>query len=135
MTKNSLENLKVLVSDDLSSVRKILCKLLKVIGIQDITETANGEEAFAQLNQQKFDLVISDWEMPKMNGLELLQKMRENDQSKDIPFIMITANNKSEFVLVAAKAGVSDYISKPFTAEVLRSKIDATLAQSVNQKS
>jgi len=115
--------LKVLIVDDLASLRKVLRRLLEKIGFTEIVEAGDGQEAFEILTQQPFQLVISDWEMPRLKGIELLRKMQENEQLKDIPFVMITSNNQKENVIEAASNGVKDYISKPFSAQVLREKL------------
>lgn len=121
--------MRVLVVDDLGSARKILRKLLEEIGSFEIDEAADGAQALIKLQNEQFDLVISDWEMPKMKGIELLEALRKDSKLAQLPFIMITANRTREGVVKASNSGVSDYISKPFDSATLRRKIDAVLAQ------
>jgi two-component system chemotaxis response regulator CheY len=117
------QNSRVLIVDDLSTLRKVLRKLLVELGFETIDEAGDGQDAWEKLQQSAYDLVISDWEMPRMTGLELVEKMRTDAGYKETAFIMITSNRKKDFVVAAAKAGVSDYISKPFSAEILKAKI------------
>jgi two-component system, chemotaxis family, chemotaxis protein CheY len=119
--------MKILVVDDFPSMRRILRNLLNKIGINDIEEAGDGAEAFAKLQAAKFDLVISDWNMEPITGLELLRRVRSDGATSRLPFIMVTAENKTENVIEAKKAGVNNYIVKPFTADVLKSKIAAVM--------
>lgn len=115
--------MKILVVDDYSTMRRILRNLLSQIGISDVEEATDGMDAFAKLQGGRFDLVISDWNMEPMTGLDLLKKIRAEATTSALPFIMVTAESKSENVVEAKKAGVSNYIVKPFTADTLKSKI------------
>jgi len=116
--------LRILVVDDYSTMRRIIRNLLTQIGFSDITEAADGREAFEKLRAgPRFDLVVSDWNMEPMTGLELLKAMRADSTLAPIPFIMVTAESKTENVVAAKKAGVNNYIVKPFNAETLRTKI------------
>ena len=120
--------LRILIVDDYTTMRRIIRNLLTQIGFSDITEAADGQEAFEKLRSGgRFDLVVSDWNMEPMTGLELLKAMRADSGLAAIPFIMVTAESKTENVVAAKKAGVNNYIVKPFNAETLRSKIDAVL--------
>jgi two-component system chemotaxis response regulator CheY len=127
--------MRVLVVDDLGSARKILRKLLEEIGSFDIDEAADGAQALKKLQTEQFDLVISDWEMPKMKGIELLEALRQDSKFTQLPFIMITANRTREGVIKASNSGVSDYISKPFDSATLKRKIDAVLGHKQKMKS
>jgi len=116
--------MKILTVDDFSTMRRIIKNLLRQLGYTNILEAEDGISALAQLKQGKVDLVIADWNMPNMDGLELLKTMRNNQELKDIPVLMITAEGIKEKVIHAVKAGVNNYIVKPFTAETLKEKID-----------
>jgi two-component system chemotaxis response regulator CheY len=118
---------KVLVVDDYPTMRRILRNLLVQIGITDVEEAGSGAEALAKLQLNNIDLVISDWNMEPITGLELLKKVRGNAATLGLPFIMVTAESKTENVIEAKKAGVSNYIVKPFTADTLKSKIAAVM--------
>jgi len=118
------KNMKILVVDDFATMRRIIKNILKQIGFSNIDEADDGEPALVKLRTGGFDLVISDWNMPKMDGLTLLKSVRSDDQLKDLPFLMVTAEAQKENVIEAVKAKVSDYIVKPFTAEVLGEKLD-----------
>eukprot|EP01012_Entosiphon_sulcatum_P009793 TRINITY_DN15616_c0_g3_i1.p2 TRINITY_DN15616_c0_g3~~TRINITY_DN15616_c0_g3_i1.p2 ORF type:complete len:136 (+),score=38.90 TRINITY_DN15616_c0_g3_i1:57-464(+) len=119
--------MKILVVDDFPSMRRILRNLLNKIGITDIDEAGDGAEAFAKLQTSKFDLVISDWNMEPITGLDLLRRVRSDAAIGTLPFIMVTAESKTENVIEAKKAGVNNYIVKPFTADVLKAKISAVM--------
>ena len=116
----------VLVVDDYKTMVRIIRNLLKQIGFDDVDEAADGTEALAKLKERSYGLVISDWNMEPMTGYELLKQIRSADDTNlnAIPFIMITAEAKSENVIAAKKAGVSNYIVKPFNAQTLKGKID-----------
>jgi len=116
--------MKFLVVDDFSTMRRIVRNILKQLGHTDVEEAENGKEALQKLKQGQFDFVISDWNMPTMTGLELLKEVRSDPTLKAMPFLMVTAESKQENVVEAIKAGVSNYIVKPFTADVLKGKID-----------
>lgn len=120
--------MKILIVDDLASVRKILRRLLSGLGYTDIAEAADGEEAFAKVLGGGFELIISDWEMPKLKGIELLKKVRSDEALKNTPFIMITSNGNRDAVLEAAEHKVSDYITKPFDQTVLSQKIEKAVS-------
>ena len=116
--------MRILVVDDFSTMRRILKNILKQIGYTDIDEAEDGNGALAKLRQDKYDLVVSDWNMPNMSGLDLLKAIRADSALNGIPVLMVTAEAKKENVVEAIKAGVNNYIVKPFTAEVLREKIE-----------
>ncbi len=114
----------VLVVDDAPTMRRIIRSLLKEIGFKNIREAENGSTALELLKNKKADLVLSDWNMPEMNGLEFLKAIRGDGALKDLPVLMITAESKKENLMEAVKAGVSNYIVKPFNAKTLQDKLD-----------
>ncbi|MFQ5454887.1 MAG: chemotaxis response regulator CheY [Nitrospirota bacterium] len=122
--------MKIMIVDDFSTMRKIIKNILKQIGYKNIEEAEDGNIALAKLKQDKFDFVVCDWNMPNMSGIELLKKVREYPESKNIPFLMVTAEAQKENIMEAIKSGVSNYIVKPFTAEVLKEKIDKIFEKS-----
>ncbi len=113
----------VLVVDDFATMRRIVKTVLKQIGFENIDEAPDGKEALAKLKSQPCQLVISDWNMPQMMGIDLLRAVREDPQLKSLPFIMVTAETNKDNVIEAAKAGVSNYVIKPFTADMLETKM------------
>lgn len=115
----------VLVVDDYQTMVRILKNLLKQIGFNDVDDASDGQAALEKLRAKKYGLVISDWNMAPMTGYELLQQVRADAELGSLPFIMVTAEAKTENVVAAKKAGVNNYIVKPFNAETLRSKISA----------
>jgi two-component system, chemotaxis family, chemotaxis protein CheY len=117
----------VLVVDDYSTMRRIIKNLLNQIGFSNVEEADNGATAYDKLRAQKFGLVVSDWNMEPMTGLELLKLVRADSALKSLPFIMVTAESKTENVIAAKQAGVSNYIVKPFNAETLKAKIASVL--------
>jgi two-component system, chemotaxis family, chemotaxis protein CheY len=117
----------ILVVDDYGTMIRILRNLLKQIGFSNIDDAADGSEALAKMREKQYALVISDWQMEPMTGFELLKEVRSDDSFKTTPFIMVTAESKTENVLAAKKAGVDNYIVKPFNAATLKSKISAIL--------
>lgn len=117
-------NLKILVVDDMATMRKIIKGLLDQLGFKNIDEAEDGKVALQKLRSGSYDFVITDWNMPNMTGLELVQEIRKDPQLKHLPVLMVTAEAKKENVLLAIKAGVNNYIVKPFTAEVLKEKIE-----------
>ena len=120
-------NMNILVVDDYKTMLRILRNLLKQLNFANIEEAADGEQALAKLKEGNFGLVISDWNMEPMTGIELLREVRGDGKLKNIPFIMVTAESKSENVIAAKDAGVSNYIVKPFNAETLKSKMVSVL--------
>ncbi|HQS08939.1 response regulator [Xanthobacter sp. VNH20] len=117
-------SMKILVVDDYKTMVRIIRNLLKQIGFEDVDEASDGTEALSLLKVNKYGLVISDWNMEPMTGYELLKRVRDDEVLKETPFIMVTAEAKSENVIAAKKAGVSNYIVKPFNAQTLKGKID-----------
>lgn len=118
------KNLKILIVDDFATMRKVIRNLLKQGGFENVVEAEDGMAALKVLKSQPVDFVISDWNMPNMSGLELLKAVRSDDELKALPFLMVTAEALKDNVVAAVKAGVSNYIVKPFTAEVLNEKIE-----------
>lgn len=116
-------NIKVLVVDDFSTMRRIVKNALKQIGFTQTVEADDGTTALEVLKQENVGLIISDWNMPKMSGLDLLKAVKSDGATKDIPFIMVTAEAQKENVLQAVQAGVSNYVVKPFTADNLQEKL------------
>jgi|LakMenEpi03Aug12_release.lakeMendotaPanAssembly.Ray.scaffolds.fasta_scaffold379062_2 two-component system chemotaxis response regulator CheY len=119
---------RVLVVDDVPSARKVVTRLLNKIGLTDVIEASTGDDALSKLQQDEVQLVISDWNMPEMDGLTLLNKMREN-KINQIPFILITSSADRDEVIQAFKAGISDYIVKPFNGETLAKKVQSVIAK------
>lgn len=120
-------NMKVLIVDDYPTMLKVLHTLLRQLGFTNIELAEDGAEASEKLKQDTFGLVISDWNMEPMTGLELLKLVRDDAAMSDLPFIMITAESSAENVKTAKEAGVSNYIVKPFTADELRTKLVSVL--------
>ena len=120
------EDIKILVVDDMAAMRKILKTLLAQLGYKNVDEAEDGKQALEILKQNpnKYGLVITDWNMPNMTGIELVQAIRSDEKLKHLPILMVTAEAKKENVLMAIKAGVNNYIVKPFTAETLKEKIE-----------
>jgi two-component system chemotaxis response regulator CheY len=121
------KSLNILIVDDYKTMLRIIRNLLKQIEFHNVDDATDGTEALAKLRKGQFGLVISDWNMQPMTGLELLQEMRADARLKSTPFIMITAESKVENVVAAKRAGVSNYIVKPFNAETLKEKIEKVL--------
>ncbi len=119
--------MNVLIVDDYKTMLRIIRNLLKQIDFDNVDEATDGTEALSKLRSGNYGLVISDWNMQPMTGLELLQEVRKDSRLKTIPFIMITAESKVENVVAAKQAGVSNYIVKPFNAETLKDKIEKVL--------
>lgn len=118
------KNIKILIVDDFSTMRRIIKNLLRDLGYNNTFEADDGSTALPMLETGDFEFVISDWNMPIMQGIELLRKIRENPKLKSLPFLMVTAEAKREQIITAAEAGVNGYIVKPFTADTLKDKID-----------
>jgi two-component system chemotaxis response regulator CheY len=117
-------SIKVLVVDDFPTMRRIVKNLLKQIGFENIDEAEDGTQALNKLKSGNYGLVVSDWNMPGMVGIDLLRNVRQDAALKEMPFLMVTAEAEKEKVIEAIKAGVDNYIVKPFTAEVLKEKLE-----------
>ena len=118
-------SIPVLVVDDYKTMIRIIRNLLKQLGFEDVDEAADGTEALGTMKERRYGLVISDWNMEPMTGYELLKQVRSDSSLSKTPFIMVTAESKTENVIAAKKAGVNNYIVKPFNAPTLKSKIEA----------
>lgn len=119
--------MRILVVDDYSTMRRIIRNLLNQLGYADVDEAEDGSVALQKLRSSNYNLVISDWNMEPMTGYELLKEVRADEKLKATPFIMVTAESKTENVVAARKAGVDNYIVKPFNAATLQQKINAVI--------
>ena len=121
------KNMNVLIVDDYKTMLRIIRNLLKQLGFNNVDEATDGSMALQMLRVGNYGLIISDWNMEPMTGLQLLREVRADAKLKSIPFIMVTAESKSENVIAAKEAGVSNYIVKPFNAETLKTKMSSVL--------
>jgi two-component system, chemotaxis family, chemotaxis protein CheY len=119
----------ILVVDDYNTMIRIIRNLLKQLGFEDIDDASDGSAALTKMREKKYGLVISDWNMEPMTGYELLKEVRADPSLNKTPFIMVTAESKTENVIAAKKAGVNNYIVKPFNAQTLKTKIEAVFAE------
>ena len=120
-------SMPILVVDDYNTMVRIIRNLLRQLGFTDVDDAADGSAALTKMHDRKYGLVISDWNMEPMSGLELLKNVRANGSLKETPFIMVTAEGKPENVVTAKEAGVNNYVVKPFSPEILKKKIEAVL--------
>lgn len=120
----------ILIVDDYATMIRIIRNLLKQLGFDNVDDAADGTQALEMIQNRKYGLVISDWNMEPMTGYELLKHVRAAGETARLPFIMVTAESKTENVIAAKKAGVSNYIVKPFNAQTLKGKIDAVFGES-----
>jgi two-component system chemotaxis response regulator CheY len=120
-------NMPILIVDDYKTMLRIVRNLLKQLGFDNVEEATDGSSALAKLRDKPYGLVISDWNMEPMTGIQLLREVRADAKLKALPFIMVTAESKSENVIVAKEAGVSNYIVKPFNAATLKQKLTTVL--------
>lgn len=118
------KNMKILVVDDFSTMRRIIKNLLKDLGFSNIQEADDGSTALPMLQQGDFDFVVTDWNMPGMQGIDLLRAIRADDSLKHLQVLMVTAEAKKEQIVAAAQAGVNGYVVKPFTAATLKEKLE-----------
>jgi two-component system, chemotaxis family, chemotaxis protein CheY len=123
MSVETLKDIRVMIVDDVPSARRVIKKQLENLGYRDVMEAESGEDALSLLSKEPCSLILSDWNMPKLGGLELLKHLRSKESSKNLPFIMITSTAGSEQIVESAKAGVTDFIVKPFSTETLEKKI------------
>ena len=121
-------SIPVLVVDDYKTMIRIIRNLLKQLGFEDVDEAADGTEALGKMKERRYGLVISDWNMEPMTGFELLRQVRNEEEIAATPFIMVTAESEIENVIAAKKAGVNNYIVKPFNAQTLKTKIESVCA-------
>ncbi|MTD37428.1 chemotaxis protein CheY [Erwinia sp. CPCC 100877] len=117
------KNLRFLVVDDFSTMRRIVRNLLKDLGFNNVEEAEDGQDALNKLRESKFDFVVSDWNMPNMDGLQLLSEIRKDPALSQMPVLMVTAEAKKENIIAAAQAGASGYVVKPFTTATLEEKL------------
>jgi two-component system chemotaxis response regulator CheY len=117
------------VVDDFLTMRRIVRNLLKQLGYENIAEAEDGDQAYVKLKSGGFGFVVSDWNMPNLDGLGLIRKVRSDPELKELPFLMVTAEAEKEKVIEAIRAGVSNYVVKPFTAEILKEKIEKIFAK------
>jgi two-component system chemotaxis response regulator CheY len=118
------KNMKILIVDDFSTMRRIVKNLLRDLGFNNTQEADDGQTALPMLKTGKFDFLVTDWNMPGMDGLALLKEVRADENLKDMPVLMVTAEAKREQIITAAQAGVNGYVVKPFTAATLKEKIE-----------
>jgi len=118
------KNMRILVVDDFSTMRRIIKNILKQLGFTNVVDADDGTTAWQVLNSDKIDFIISDWNMPKMSGIDLLRKVRGSEEFADTPFLMVTAEAQQENLVEAVQAKVSNYIVKPFTPDTLEQKIN-----------
>ena len=124
-----MSQMKILAVDDSPTMRRIIINTLKRAGYSDVVEACDGKDALAKMKVERVDLVITDWNMPEMDGLALVTTIRMSEEFKSLPVLMITTRSVKEDIVEALKAGVSNYIVKPFTPETLKQKIDECLAR------
>ncbi len=122
-----MSDLRILVVDDSRTMRRILLNTIQKAGYTKVKDAEDGRDAYVKLMAGEFDLLMTDWNMPNMNGLELTEAVRKNDKYKNLPILMITTRNMKEDIVSAIKAGVSGYIVKPFDAKTLKTKIAETM--------
>lgn len=122
-------NMPILIVDDYKTMLRIIRNLLKQLGFSNVDEASDGSTALQKLRDKKYGLVISDWNMEPMSGLQLLKEVRADSRLNGLPFIMVTAESKSENVVAAKQAGVTNYIIKPFNAATLKTKLTASIGQ------
>jgi two-component system, chemotaxis family, chemotaxis protein CheY len=122
-------NMPILIVDDYKTMLRIIRNLLKQLGFDNVDEATDGSAALHKLREKPFSLVISDWNMEPMTGLQLLKEVRADQKLREMPFIMVTAESKTDNVVAAKAAGVSNYIVKPFNAATLKTKLSSVLGE------
>ena len=122
-----LNNKKILIVDDIAMMRRILRYTLEQIGLTNIIEADDGKSAIKALKREKVDIIVCDWNMPEMKGIDVLNKVRSDNEFKDIPFIMVTVEDNKKNIEGAVKSGVTDYILKPFTVKTFSKKLEKIL--------
>jgi len=123
-----MANLKILVVDDSSTMRRILMNTVQKAGYSEVNEAEDGKDALAKIMGEKYDLLMTDWNMPNMNGLELIEAVRADNKIKDLPILMVTTRNVKDDIVNAIKAGANGYIIKPFDIKTLNKKINEILS-------
>ncbi len=121
------KDMPILVVDDFNTMRRIVRSLLKQLGFNNVDEAVDGDDAFNKISAKDYALILSDWNMEPKSGIDLLKDVRQNDKYKDLPFILITAESKVENIVEAKKAGVNQYIVKPFNAKTLKEKLTSVI--------
>jgi two-component system chemotaxis response regulator CheY len=124
---------KILIVDDMFTMRKIVSKVFKDLGFSDMVDAADGNEAWEKISSSSIQLVVSDWNMPNCTGLDLLKKVRASEQHKNLPFVLLTAEAEGHQVMEALKAGVDNYIIKPFTPNTFKAKLEETFTKVTNR--
>lgn len=123
------KGMRILVVDDFQTMRRIVINLLRQLGFTNVVEAADGQLGLEKVRDDNIDLVVSDWNMPNMSGMEFLRALRTDEKYKTLPFIMVTAEGKKENVIAAVQAGVSNYIVKPFNAATLKEKLTKVIGE------
>ena len=118
------KNMSMLVVDDFPTMRRIVRSLLKELGFSNVEEAEDGQDALNKLRSGNFEFVVSDWNMPNLDGLEMLKQIRADEKLKHLPVLMVTAEAKKENIIAAAQAGANGYVVKPFTAAILEEKLN-----------
>ncbi len=121
--------MRILVVDDSSTMRRIIINTLNKLGYTQIIEASNGREGMDRLASAPVDLVITDWNMPEMTGIEFIRSIRGGDKTRNLPVLMVTTNAAKDDIVEALKAGVNNYVVKPFTPDTIKEKIEAVLAK------
>lgn len=123
------KGMRILVVDDFQTMRRIVINLLRQLGFTNVVEASDGMLALEKVRDDNIDLVVSDWNMPNMSGMEFLRALRTDEKYKNLPFIMVTAEGKKENVIAAVQAGVNNYIVKPFNAATLKEKLTKVIGE------
>ena len=123
-----MADMKILAVDDSPTMRRIIINTLKRAGFEDVTEATDGKDALAKMKVNTFNFIITDWNMPEMDGLAFVSNIRQSPEFKGIPVLMVTTRSVQDDIVEAIKAGVNSYIVKPFTPETLKQKIEQVLA-------
>ncbi|HEY3380323.1 MAG TPA: response regulator [Vicinamibacterales bacterium] len=121
--------MRILVVDDSSTMRRIIINTLNKLGYTSIVEASNGREGLDRLSTNPVDLIVTDWNMPEMSGIEFIRSLRANDKTKAIPVLMVTTNAAKDDIVEALKAGVNNYVVKPFTPDIIKEKIEAVIGK------
>jgi len=124
-----MSDLNILVVDDSATMRRILVNTLKKLGFNNLVEATDGKDALAKMYSETVNFIITDWNMPEMSGLEFVQSIRGDDAFKNVPILMVTTRSLKDDIIIALKAGVQNYVVKPFTPDVLDKKIKETLSK------
>lgn len=123
------KNMPILIVDDYKTMLRIVRNLLSQLGFNNVDEALNGQEALQKMEEKEYKLILSDWNMEPVDGLEFLKRVRASEKWKKMPFIMVTAETKAQNILIAKQSGVNNYIVKPFNAATLKAKMQAVIGQ------